>query len=96
MRTLFLLLALASASGCMSTKVQLDSKWDRSAPYTYEDYENYYLLGLVGNPAIALQTVCMDQKPYGVQRLKGVEDGLITAFTLGIYSPATVRVWCGD
>ena len=83
-------------SGCISAKVSLDPRWNAKEKPAYEDYVDYYVFGFVGNPALDLQKICVDQKPYGLQRVKTWEDGLITVFTVGIYSPATVRVWCGD
>lgn len=82
--------------GCMSTKIILNSKWTREQKPVYEDYADYYVLGFVGHPEFNLQKICMDQKPYAVQRLKSAEDQTIAVLTLGIYTPATVRVWCGE
>lgn len=83
-------------SGCMSTRVVYEARWQAHSRATYEDYFDYYLFGLVGHPTLDVQKVCMDQKPYAVHRLRTSEDSLIGLFTLGIYTPATVRVWCGD
>ncbi|MGZ3722850.1 MAG: Bor/Iss family lipoprotein, partial [Bdellovibrionales bacterium] len=55
-----------------------------------------YFWGLKGKPSLNLQKICVDQKPYGVQRLKSPEDITIGIIALGFYTPATVRVWCGD
>ena len=90
------LLFLALSSGCMSTQIQYDEKWNKRVAPVYVDYFDYYFLGLVGQPTLSLQKICMDQKPYGVRRRKTAEDGLITLVTVGIYSPATVEVWCGE
>ena len=92
--TIVLLLTVSVA--CVSSRVQLDPKWDRSVKPVYVDYFDHYFFGFVGNPSVNLQKACMDQKPYGVQAVKTPEDGVITFSTLGIYSPTTVRVWCGD
>ena len=84
------------AAGCVSAKVSLNSKFNVDEPPAYTDYVDYYFWGLAGDPALNLQKICYDQKAYGVQRVNTWEDGIITFFTLGIYAPATVRVWCGD
>lgn len=96
MRLTCALLALFMFNGCMSTKLQLSPGWNRRAPPAYVDYMDYYLLGLVGDPYLSIPKICMDQQPHGVQKIKTVEDSLITLFTLGIYSPITVKVWCGE
>ncbi len=96
MKRLALPLLLLTAASCMSTRVQLHPKFDFHIKPIYIDYADYYFLGLMGKPVLNLQKICMDQKPYGFQRAKSPEDGIITLFTLGIYSPTTVKVWCGD
>lgn len=90
------LVSVLLLSSCMSTRVQFNPKWERSTKPVYIDYVDSYLFGFIGQPSLNLQKICMDQKPYALQSLKTAEDGIITFFTLGIYSPTTVRVWCGD
>lgn len=83
-------------TGCVSTRIELNSKWDRSIKPVYEDYMDTYWWGFSGHPELNLQKICMDQKPYGFKRYFSAEDGFITALTLGIYMPSTVQVWCGE
>lgn len=83
-------------SACGSTKVTLDDRFNPNLKPAYVDFVDYYWWGLKGRPSVSLQTVCMDQKPYAFQRVRTGEDITIGVFTLGIYLPATVRVWCGD
>ena len=96
MRTIFLTLAVALLSGCMSTRVVFSEKWNPRAKPSYVDYLDYYWVGLKGDPVVALQNVCMDQRPQAFQRIKSSEDAIIAIVTLGIYSPATVKIWCGE
>jgi hypothetical protein len=91
-----LIVACLMVSGCISARVALDPNFDPEAKPSYEDYVDYWLLGLVGDPTLNLQKICVDQKPYGLRRMKTPVDGFITLVTLGVYSPATVRVWCGN
>ncbi len=83
-------------AGCMTTKVAFDKNWNPSLNPSYEDYFNFYALGFAGHPSLSLQEACVDQKPYGMISQRTFEDSFIAALTLGIYTPATVRVWCGD
>ncbi len=94
-RLSLLLLSLGLAA-CMSTQVQLDSRWNPTAKPSYEDYFDYYFLGLKGDRQFSLQKVCMDQRPFGFRRYRSLEDSFLTAITLGIYAPMTVQVWCGN
>jgi hypothetical protein len=80
----------------MSSRVVFDSKWEPGSRAVYEDYFDYYFFGLIGENHVDVQRVCMDQKPYAVRRLRSGEDFFISLVTFGIYTPATVRVWCGD
>lgn len=88
---LFILLA-----GCQTVRVQFSDKWDRTQRPSYTDYFDYYWWGLRGTNSVSIQKACVDQRPYGMVRSRTVEDMLITALTLGIYTPVTVKVWCGD
>ena len=80
----------------MSTRLILNEKWNPTAKPSYVDYFDYYWFGFSGQPTVNLQKVCLDQRPHAIQRMKTPEDVVISVFTLGIYSPATVRVWCGE
>lgn len=96
MRAIATFFAVLLLSSCMSTRVQFSPKWERSSKPVYIDYVDSYVFGFIGQPSLNLQKICMDQKPYALHSVKTAEDGIITFFTLGIYSPTTVRVWCGD
>lgn len=89
-------LAVIALPGCMSSRVILDPKWEPGTRAAFEDYFDYYLFGFIGQNSLDVQKVCMDQKPLAVRRLRSGEDAVIALLTLGIYTPATVRVWCGD
>ena len=91
-----LLATLALCCGCMSTKIVLNPAWDSSTTPSYTDHFDQYLFGFVGQPQVDLQQVCVDQRPHAVQRIKTTEDGILTLLSIGIYSPVTVNVWCGD
>lgn len=79
----------------MSNTVVLDPKFAGGKPQ-YNDYLDGWWWGLKGHPSISLSRVCMDQKPYAVRKVKTFEDIFLTAITLGIYTPTTVKVWCGE
>jgi hypothetical protein len=89
-------LIMALLSACAPTRLVMDSRWDPSSPPVYVDYHDYYLLGFIGSAEVNLRTVCLDQRPLAVESVRGFDDGLISLYTLGIYSPMTVKVWCGD
>lgn len=95
MNRIFASLLLLLSAGCTTTQLRLHSEWDKFSKPSYEDYFDYYLMAFVGREQVVLQKVCMDQKPYGVEVSRSAEDILIGVYTLGIYTPLTVKVWCG-
>ncbi len=99
------ILFMFTFTGCMSAKFVVNDKWNRYAPPTYVDYFDGWWWGYgtrfmwwqTSHPAeVSLQKVCMDQKPLAVQRVKSGEDIFLGVITAGIYSPTTVKVWCGE
>lgn len=96
MKKALLTLFACGAVGCSSTRLVYSEKFDRTQKPVYEDYMDYYFLGFVGHPSVNVQKVCMDQKPLALQRIFTFDDALISLVTIGIYTPWTVRVWCGD
>lgn len=91
-----LVLLFTLLAGCQTVRIQFNDKWDKSLPPSYTDYFDYYWWGLRGTNSVSVQKACVDQKPYGLTKARTVEDMAITALTLGVYAPLTVKVWCGD
>lgn len=90
-------LAFTLLCSCVSSRVVFaPERWEKAKAPDYEDHFDYYALGFFGRAQVDLRTVCMEQKPLAVEHVRTVEDGLITFYTLGIYAPLTVRVWCGN
>ncbi len=96
MKLALLATLLLTLSGCMTTRVVFSDKFDPRAKPAYVDYFDYYWLGFRGEREVALQKVCMDQRPHAIVRTKTAEDVLLTYITVGIYSPVTVKIWCGE
>lgn len=91
-----LILFLLTLGACSSTHIILSDKWNRQSKPSYVDYVNGYWWGLDGTSEISIQKACVDQKPHAVQKVMTPEDGVIRLFTLGIYSPTTIKIWCGE
>lgn len=87
-------------TSCYSTQIVLDRDQSRSQVQdntpSYEDHFDSYVFGRVGKNQVNLQQVCMDQTALKAEYLETSEDIVIGLFTFGIYTPSTVRVWCGD
>ena len=91
---IFFVLFLAT-TGCMSvtykapnTSENLNTKPD------FEDYVPGYFWGISKPRLPEPKNVCQKQEPIQVRKGKSVEDSLLAFFTLGIYWPTTMQVWC--
>jgi hypothetical protein len=95
MRSLTVLF-FALLAGCQSTRIAMSEKWDHRNQPSYVDYFDYYWWGFSGDNSVSMQKACVDQRPLGFERVQTVEDIMITAVTLGLYTPVTVKIWCGE
>jgi hypothetical protein len=81
------------ASGCYSTTARPDGGFKVATAPTFEQRQDFYLWGLVGESHINTQQVC----PNGSSQIQSqvtFVDGLLNVITLGIYSPQSARIWC--
>lgn len=61
----------------------------------YEDYVPGYFWSLLGSRPVQINKVCSNgNAPLQVRKGQSTEDVLLIAFTLGIYWPHTLQVWC--
>lgn len=75
-------------TACMSTQ--------KTKP-DFEDYVPSSFWGLVGESyPVDVKKVCQNKDPIEVRKGKSGEDWLLSLFTLGIYWPRTVQVWCPE
>lgn len=63
---------------------------------TFTDFRNLYFFGTVPKADINVAKVCLDQEPLRLKTFSSLEDILFTTFSIGIYSPRTIKVWCAD
>lgn len=96
MKLILIMIFATASTGCMSARMVLDERWNPDQKPAYTDFFDHYLWGLSGTSKVNLQQVCMDQKPYAFERIQSGQDLFLSAITLGIYWPVTIKVWCGD
>jgi hypothetical protein len=82
------------ASGCFSVTSRPDGGFKVATKPTFEQRQDFYLWGLVGESHIDTKQVCAHSHPVQMQSQVTVVDGLLGLVTLGIYSPETAKVWC--
>ena len=89
------LFAVAIAmSGCFTVTSRPSGGFAVASKPQFEQQQDFYLWGLVGESHIDTKTVCAGKKPTQLQSQTTFLDGLLTVVTLGIYAPNTAKVWC--
>ena len=67
-----------------------------SNPPNYTESQNFFLFGLIGEAHIDVASICGDRAVKQMQSQETFLNGLLGTITLGIYSPRTASVWCGE
>lgn len=91
----FLFFVTAPFLGCaiVSVKAHKIANIDRAPDY--EETLPYYFFGLVGKPHLDVRKICFGNKVEYIRNIYTPEDISINVKTLFIYTPKTVRIWCG-
>ena len=82
------------ATGCYSVTSRPDGAFKVATPPTFEQRQDFYLWGLVGESHIDTKQVCAKSQTVQMQSQMTFVDGLLGLITLGIYSPQTAKVGC--
>lgn len=90
-----LLLSCFLFAGCSTVTIATQGKAKLATDPTYESSKSFFLGGLVGEVDFDITKPCNNKMPIQVQTQSTFVDSLLTIVTVGIYSPRTVRVWCG-
>lgn len=91
---LFLLLAIFSTA-CQTVTISPKGKTIRySSTPQYQETQNFFLFGLIGESTVNLRSVCPGRAIKQMQTQKTFLNGFLTVITLGIYTPRTASVWC--
>lgn len=61
----------------------------------YDRMQNFFLLGLVGDPETDVQNICKSNNA-SIDIRQTFADGLLRGLTFGIYTPDNVAVYCGE
>ena len=94
-RALILVISLALlSSGCLSVTVRPEGGDKVKTKASWQQRQNFYLFGLVGESHIDAQRVCRGRDIAQMQTQQSFVDGLLGLLTIGIYAPHTAKVWC--
>lgn len=88
-----LVLGLAiTASACSTVTIQPKAKSTIISDPHYQESKSFYLFGTIGERRVNVAEVCGNKEPLQMQSQQTFLNGVATLFTLGIYSPHTVKV----
>ncbi len=82
------------ATGCYNVTIRPEGGFKIASKPTFEQRQDFYLWGLVGESHIDTSRVCSKNGPAQMQSEMTVVDALLGLVTLGIYSPETAKIWC--
>lgn len=62
----------------------------------YDQTKHYFIWGLLpSDPAINVAAVCGTQPFRQADANHSIPQALVSLLTIGVYTPRTVRIWCG-
>ena len=96
MRILFIMLVALFVSACSSVTMRTDGEAESSAAPSFQQSYTYWWWGLKGEHTINTREICTNQPVMQMQSTYTLSDAFAGLFTLGIYSPRSARVWCGE
>ncbi|MFK8138223.1 MAG: Bor family protein [Bdellovibrionales bacterium] len=98
MKNLILVALIAFGLGaCTTVTITPRGEAKTVVQHDFESTKPFYILGLVGKAEIDAAKVCSGAKNIRqMQTFQSFGDGLLTAITIGIYTPRTARIWCAN
>lgn len=91
---LFMLFFLTA---CQTVTIRPEgSRYKKSSKADYEQVHDFFLWGLVGKQYINVSAICPKRNIEQIQTQSSFLNRVVFVVTLGIYSPRTAKVWCGE
>jgi hypothetical protein len=83
-----------ATTACTTHNIHYKNPTVTASGETKSAKQSFFLYGLAGGSEVNLATLCPNGVA-GIDSQKSVADQLLTALTLGLYSPMSVEVTCG-
>ena len=84
-------------TACQTVTVRPEGgQYKQNVKTDYEQVHNFFLWGLVGKKYINVSAICPSRKVEQIQTQSSFWNRVVFVVTLGIYSPRTAKVWCGE
>lgn len=96
MKKLGLLIAILLTFGCSSVNIRTDQGREEGRPPTFQKRYVFWWWGLRGEHSVNVREVCVGKPVIQMQVVDTIPDAFYTLITLGIFSPRTARIWCGE
>jgi len=91
------LLLLSFLTACQTVTIRpKGNQYQKNSKADYEQVHNFFLWGLIGEKYINISAICPGRTIRQIRTQSGFWNRVIFIVTLGVYSPRTARVWCGD
>jgi len=90
------LVYLALSFGWAQVTIKREGGDKLTSKPTYEESLNYYFWGASHPHHIEIQKVCNGQPAIQIQSRFDPMDVLLGVITIGIYTPRTAKIWCGE
>jgi len=91
---LIVLVSVLSVSACATVTIQPRPVATLDSALLYEERKSFYWWGLSGEQRVDVRKICGERQVLQMQSQRTFTDTAFTVFTLGIYAPHTVKVWC--
>ena len=93
----FIVLSSFVVISCQTVTIRPDGGKTRYSGFqSYDASQNFFFWGLVGEAHINVASICGEREVKQMQTQATFINQLLYVITLGIYSPRTARVWCGE
>jgi len=97
MKKLVIAAAVVGITSCSTVTIRPDGKNQvLSNNPNYEESQSYFLWGLAGENFVDVVEICEGKEVIQMQSQFTFVDQLLGGITLGLYSPKTAKVWCGE
>jgi len=97
---MYRLIVLSLVFFCISCQTVTISPPGNTVKYSnlpdYTELQHFFLFGLIGEAHIDITSICGGRAVKQMQSQETFINGLLKIITIGIYTPRTASVWCGE
>ena len=95
MKKILLFVSAVLLFGCSTVTPQPQRGAKLITEPSHQKSHDFFLFGFVGEKTVDVKNICSDQSVRQMQSQQTILDSALSLITFGIYTPRTVKVWCG-